>query len=210
METDIVQTVAHYAEETMGQEGFHYVSAVVANCKMLALELEALEENPITVDLDALVIAAYLHDISTVADGYQNHHVKSAQMAVEFLGEHDADAERISKVEQAILTHTAAIPVEERTGDVAEGQILYDADKLGRLSGLAVVTSLIEFGARYPNQAVTGEVLATILRHIEERFIELYRGLHTEPARAMARDKFNRSIAFLDGVIEHLSDATPV
>jgi hypothetical protein len=78
------------------------------------------------------------------------------------------------------------------------------------LSGLAVVTSLIEFGARYSNQAVTGEVLAAILRHIEERFIELYHSLHTEPARTMARDKFNRSLAFLDGVIEHLSDATPV
>ena len=77
-------------------------------------------------------------------------------------------------------------------------------------SCVAVVTSLIEFGARYPNQAVTGEVLAAILRHIEERFIELYQGLHTEPAHTMTRDKFNRSLAFLDGVIEHLSDATPV
>lgn len=210
METDIAQAVAHYAEETMGQEGFRYVSAVVANCKMLALELEALGENPIPIDLDALVIAAYLHDISTVMHGYQNHHVKSAQMAVELLRELDADAECISKVEQAILTHTAAVSIEERNGDLSEGQILYDADKLGRLSGLAVVTSLIEFGARYPNQAVTGEVLAAILRHIEERFIELYHGLHTEPARTMARDKFNRSLAFLDGVIEHLSDATPV
>jgi hypothetical protein len=102
------------------------------------------------------------------------------------------------------------VPVEERNAAISEGQVLYDADKLGRLSGLAVVTSLIEFGARYPNQAVTSEVLATILHHIEERFIELYQSLYTEPARTMARDKFNRSLAFLDGVIEHLSDATPV
>ena len=41
-----------------------------------------------------------------------------------------------------------------------EGRILYDADKLGRLSGLAVVTSLIELGARYTNRAVTGDMLA--------------------------------------------------
>lgn len=210
METDIIQTVARYAEEIMGQEGFRYVSAVVANCKMLALELEALEESPASVDFDALVTAAYLHDISTVAHGYQNHHVKSAQMAVEFLREGDADTQRISKVEQAILTHTTAAPIEERNGDISEGQILYDADKLGRLSGLAVVTSLIEFGTRYPNQPVTSEVLAALLRHIEERFIELYHSIHTEPARTMARDKFNHSLAFLDGVIEHLSDATPV
>ena len=210
METNVIQAVARYAEETMGPEGFHYVSAIVANCKMLALEMEALEENPTTLDFDALVIAAYLHDISAVTHGYQNHHVKSAEMAVEFLREHNVEAERISKVEQAILMHTKVVPIEERSADISEGQVLYDADKLGRLSGLAVVTSLIEFGARYPHRAVTGEVLATILRHIEERFIELYQALYTEPARTMAQDKFNRSLAFLDGVIEHLSDATPI
>ncbi len=194
----------------MGHEGFRYVSAVVANCKMLALELEELETHTVTLDRDALVIAAFLHDVSTVKQGYQNHHVKSAAMAVEFLHAHDVDAQCISKVEQAILTHTTVVPVEERNTNISEGQVLYDADKLGRLSGLAVVTSLIEFGARYSNQAVTSEVLAAILRHIEERFIELYQALYTEPARVMARDKFNRSLAFLDGVIEHLSDSTPV
>jgi HD superfamily phosphodiesterase len=210
MQTDIIHTVARYTEEIMGQEGFHYVSAVVANCKMLALELETREESPITFDHDALVIAAYLHDISIVKHGYQNHHMTSAEMAVEFLREHKIDAECINKVEQAILTHMKNVPIEERNVAISEGQVLYDADKLGRLSGLAVVTSLIEFGARYPNQPVTSEVLATILHHIEERFIELYQSLYTEPARTMARDKFNRSLAFLDGVIEHLSDATPI
>ncbi len=53
-------------------------------------------------------------------------------------------------------------------------------------------------------------MLAAMLRHIEERFIELYQSLNTEPARIVAREKFNSTIAFLDGVIEHLNDATPV
>src|SRR5260370_28509975 len=209
-EKGIIKTVGRYAEETMGPEGFRYVSAVVANCKMLALEMEALEENPVTLDPEALVIAAYLHDISTVMHGYQNHHVKSAQMAAEFLGEYDLDAKRISKVEQAILTHTNVMPVEERNADISEGQVLYDADKLGRLSGLAVVTSLIEFGARYPNRAVNAETLAAILGHIEERFVELYQSLNTAPAREMAKEKFGNTLAFLDGVIEHFSNSTPV
>ena len=212
MDTGVVQAVARYAEETMGDEGFRYVSAVVANCKMLALELEAQAEDDAegALDTDALVVAAYLHDISTVSHGFQNHHIKSAEMAADFLRELDVPAEDIATVEQAILIHTIAVPADERDKPVTEGYILYDADKLGRLSGLAVVTSLIEFGARYPNRSVTGEVLAAILRHIEERFIELYQSLYTSPAREMARDKFNRTVAFLDGVIEHLSDATPI
>jgi HD superfamily phosphodiesterase len=213
MSTEVVQATARYAEEVMGSEGFRYVSAVVANCKMLALELEAQEseqESSPEVDADVLTIAAYLHDISTVAHGFHEHEVKSAEMAEEFLRNQDISPEQVQKVKQTILTHILASTDDQDTEGIIEGHILYDADKLGRLSGLAVVTSLIEFGARYPNRAVTGEVLAAILRHIEERFIELYQSLHTAPAREMAREKFHHTLAFLDGVIEHLNDATPV
>jgi HD superfamily phosphodiesterase len=209
MDTEVVHSVAHYTEEVLGQEGFRYVSAVVANCKLLSLELEA-QDDTTTLDSDALTIAAYLHDISTAQHGFQDHQVQSAAMAVEFLQKLALPAAQIEKVEQIILAHADAVPSEQRQEAPLEGLILYDADKLGRLSGLAVVTSLIEFGARYPNRAVTGDVLAAILRHIEERFIELYQSLHTAPARELAHEKFNTAIAFLDGVIEHLSDATPV
>jgi len=209
MSNDVVQAVAHYVEETMGSEGFRYVSAVVANCKMLAVQLETQEDHPVSLDTDALVIAAYFHDISTVAHGFLDHHMKSAELAAEFLQDCNVPEECIAKVQQAILTHITILPQEDR-GELTEGQVLYDADKLGRLSGLAVVTSLIEFGTRYLNQVVTREMLAALLRHIEERFIELYQSLYTAPAREMAREKFHHTLAFLDGVIEHLSDATPV
>jgi HD superfamily phosphodiesterase len=209
MDTEVVQAVSHYAEEVLGEEGFRYVSAVVANSKMLALELEAGEDAP-SVDMETLVIAAYLHDISTVAHGFHDHHHKSAEMAREFLRTQHASDELSQHVEQVLLAHTMAMPPEQRESAPIEAKLLFDSDKLGRLSGLAVVTSLIEFGARYPNREVTGEVLAAILRHIEERFIELYQSLNTQPAREMAREKFHNTLAFLDGVIEHLSDATPV
>ncbi len=203
----ILQAVVQYVEKTLGSEGFRYVSIVVANCKMLALQHE---DDTTVVDMDALVIAAYLHDISTVSQGFQQHHIASAQMAVEFLQSQQAAPELVRKVEQTILTHMTSRASEQSNTSSLEGRILYDADKLGRLSGLAVVTSLIEIGARYTNKAVTGDMLAAMLRHIEERFIELYQSLNTQPARDMAREKFNSTLAFLDGVIEHLSDATPV
>src|SRR5712692_5005079 len=206
IDMEVVPAVAKYVEDVLSQERFRHVCAVVANCKMLVAELEDTGD----LDMDALIIAGYLHDISTVAHGFSDHQLKSAEMTVEFLQELDVPAERIKKVEQAILMHSAALSAEQRESMSIESRILYDADKLGRLSGLAVVTSLIEFGSRYPNRAVTGEVLASILRHIEERFVDLYQSLNTAPARAMAKTKFGNTLAFLDGVIEHLSDATPV
>ena len=210
MESEVVQAVAEYTESVMGQEGFRYISAVVATCKMLALELENADAQANALNMDVLVISAYLHNISTIEFGFQEHQVKSAQMAAEFLREHKAADTLIQLVEKVLLAHTIVLPAEERATLPLEARIIYDADKLGRLSGLAVVTSLIEFGARYPNRAVNGEVLCAILRHIEERFVDLFQSLNTDPAREMAREKFGNTLAFLDGVIEHLSDATPI
>ncbi|HEY1349757.1 MAG TPA: HD domain-containing protein [Ktedonobacteraceae bacterium] len=209
MESEVVQAVAQYAESVMGQEGFRYISAVVATCKMLALELED-GEGTNALDIDALVIAAYLHNISTIESGFHDHQLKSAEMAVEFLHEVQAEDELVTSVGRIIRAHTTVLASQEQETRPLEARIIYDADKLGRLSGLAVVTSLIEFGARYPNRAVNGEVLCAILRHIEERFVDLFQSLNTAPARAMARVKFGNTLAFLDGVIEHLSDATPI
>ena len=210
MDDAIVQAVANYAEKVLGKEGFNYTCVVVANCRMLVAELEEENKEIHSPDMNALIIAAYLHNISAAEFGYSDHHVKSAEMAVAFLRTLDAPEQLVSHVEQIILTHTKAVAPEELDLIPLEGHILYDADKIGRLSGLAVVTSLIEFGARYPNRAVNAEILAAILRHIEERFIDLYQSLNTVPAQQLAKEKFGNTLAFLDGVIEHLSDATPV
>jgi HD superfamily phosphodiesterase len=210
MDYAMLQASADYAEQVLGKEGFNYISSVVANCRMLAAELDEAEEDISALDMDALIIAAYLHNISTVEFGFSDHHLKSAEMAVEFLRKLNAPEHCITKVGQIILTHTRAVAPNEEESIPLEGRILYDADKIGRLSGLAVVTSLIEFGARYPNRAVNAEILAAILRHIEERFIDLYQSLNTVPAHNLAKEKFGNTLAFLDGVIEHLSDATPI
>lgn len=208
MSIDIIQSAAQHAEAVLGSERFRYVCAVVANAKLLGEEVEA--EGTYRVALDALTLAAYFHDLSTASGAFHNHHIQSAAMAVEFLQQLDAPVPLIVQVEQAILLHTTAIPREKRTVASLEGQILYDADQLGRLSGLAVTTALLEYGAHHPEHTITGEGLVSMLRHIEARFVELYQSLHTAPARRLAQDKFNRTVAFLDGVIEHLWHVTSV
>ena len=128
MDNAIVQAVADHAETVLGKEGFHYISAVVANCKMLTAELEEHGGDISTLDMDALVIAAYLHNISTAEYGFTDHHLKSAEMAVEFLRKHDVPARSITKVEQIILTHTKAIAPDERESAFLDGVIEHLSD----------------------------------------------------------------------------------
>src|SRR5207247_9183419 len=115
METGVASTVAQHAQSVLGKERYRYVSAVVANCKMLALALESqeeAEENSGTreaIDLEALIIAAYLHDISTVAHSFHDHQLKSAEMAVEFLRGLELYKEQSKKIIQTNLVHKIAI-----------------------------------------------------------------------------------------------------
>src|SRR5260370_4470045 len=154
MESEVVQAVADYTESVLGQEGFRYISAVVATCKMLALELEGEGEEASKLHMEAMVLSAYSHMISTIELGFQDHHLRSAEMAVEFLEKQKAAEDLVSRVEEIILAHTTVLPAEERETLPLEARLIYDADKLGRLSGLPVVTSLIHFGPRYPNLTV--------------------------------------------------------
>lgn len=203
MQPELQDAIIRYVEEMLGSEGLLYVSKVVANCKMLAVD------HP-TVDVDALVMAAYLHDISTGVYGKQDHHRRSAEMAVSFLSDWDVHADTLARVRAAILVHSFSAPPEERDRIPLEGQILYDADKIGRLGGLAIVTALIELGAKYPDRTFSDETLATVLHHIEERYVELFQSLYTTTAKELCREKFGRTLAFLDGVLEQLTGSSEV
>ncbi len=203
MEPELQDAIMQYVQEMLGPEGLLDASKTVANCKMLAVDQQG-------VDQDALVMAAYLHDISTGVYGKEEHHRRSAEMAAAFLREWGVPAERVAAVQTAIMVHSFAAPAEERDLVPIEGQILYDADKISRLGGLAIVTSLIELGAKYPDRTFTNEALSAILHHIEERYVELFQSLYTDTAKELCREKFGRTLAFLDGVLEGLTGSSEV
>jgi HD superfamily phosphodiesterase len=203
MQPELHDAITRYVEEMLGAEGLLYASKIVANCKMLAV-------NHPSADVDALVMAAYLRDISTGVYGKQDHHRHSAEMAVGFLSDWDIHATTLARVRAAILVHSFVASSAERERVPLEGQLLYDADKIGRLGGLAIVTALIELGAKYPERTFSDETLATVLHHIEERYVELFQSLYTTTAKDLCREKFGRTLAFLDGVLEQLTGSSEV
>ena len=203
MEPELQEAIRHYVEEMVGTDGLVYASKIVANCKMLAVDQEG-------VDLDALVMAAYLHNVSAGVYGKQEHNKRSAEMAAAFLAEWEVAPAQVERARKAILVHSFVAPIEERLRVPIEGQILYDADKIGRLGGLAVITALIELGAKYPERTFSDESLSIVLHHIEERYVELFQSLYTDAAKDLCREKFGHTLAFLDGVLEQLTGSSEV
>ena len=78
-------------------------------------------------DKEIIEIAVWFHDISTLGGEYEEHHIKSAEIAEEFLLGIGYPKDKIKAVKHCILVHRGSRPGEVKT---KEAQILKDADAM--------------------------------------------------------------------------------
>ncbi len=89
-------------------------------------------------DLEALAMAAWLHDISKPGLGpVKDHGRKSAEVAGRFLRKHGISRKRIDIVKDTIMKHVG-LTLQEPL-DTAEARSLWDADKLVKLGAVGII-----------------------------------------------------------------------
>ncbi|MGC8786281.1 MAG: HD domain-containing protein [Anaerolineae bacterium] len=190
----IVEDVATYAKGAYPEADFPHIAEVVAYGQQLAKQMGADEE--------IVTIAAYFHDISRVTLGPEDHNIKSAEMAREWLSQHGYPQERIERVMAAIIAHMRAVAGPERESVPLEGRILYDADKISRAQGMGLIGMLVHLGAQTNWEGLTYAQLAAAIRRGRELTEEAYHSLYTEAARDLAGPGYKRAIAFCDGLLQ--------
>lgn len=85
--------------------------------KLLAEKLNA--------DVEVVELAAWLHDIGSIAYGRENHHITGAEIAEIKLKELNYPQSKIEEVKHCILSHRGSQDITPKT---IEAQILADAD----------------------------------------------------------------------------------
>ncbi len=190
----ILEKVAAYAKEAYPAADFPHIVEVVTYGQQLARQTGADEE--------IVTIAAYFHDLSRVTSGPEEHNVKSADMAREWLRQHGYPQERIERVMAAIIAHRLPVLGPERESVPLEGRILYDADKISRAQGMGLIGILVHLGAQTNWEGLTYAQLAAAIRWGCELTEETYRSLYTEAARELAGPGYRRAIAFCDGLLQ--------
>lgn len=81
----------------------------------------------LNADKEIVQIAAWLHDIGSIKGHYNEHHIKGAEIAEEFLKELSYPKEKIEKVKHCILTHRASKNIPKET---AEAEVISSADSM--------------------------------------------------------------------------------
>ena len=130
---NIVEQVRNFVEEECkkptskyGYEPYadHFIP-VVKYAKILAEKLNA--------DMEIVEIAAWLHDIGSIIEGRENHHIIGSKIAERKLGEFGYPEERIEKVKQCIFSHRGSFQMEKKT---TEQQIIADADAMSHFDNI--------------------------------------------------------------------------
>jgi uncharacterized protein len=189
----IAQELAAYAKRTYPPGDWPHIVEVVASGQQLAERTGA--------DEDIVTLAAYFHDISRASMGAQDHNVKSAEIAREWLQQRGYPEERIERVAKAIVAHMRPVTGPERQSVPLEGRVLYDADKVSRAQGFGLLSVLVRLGKQISWEDLSYRQLADAVKAGRDVTHEAYRTLYTDAARELAGPGYNRAIEFCDHLL---------
>ncbi|MHA1928250.1 MAG: HD domain-containing protein [Candidatus Thorarchaeota archaeon] len=155
---------------------FDHIQEVVRIAKVLAINTGA--------DLDVVVIASWLHDISKPGrNGPSNHGVVSADMAREILRDEGIDQDVIEKVCDAIVKHVGLTLDKPLTP--IEAQIVWEADKLNKLGASGLLHYII-VGLQY-NPGLSSIEIARDIREFIGLAERITASMDTPLAREIAK-----------------------
>ncbi len=190
---DFVKAVERIVQLIMPPEpvhGFPHVKRV----HDLALKLARNCKN--YVDMEALEIAAYLHDIGRMGElGEEDHAAASAEVAEFLMRLSGYPPDKIEKVKDAIMGHSFSSGRRPKT---LEGKILSDADKLDALGAIGIARVFMYSG--YKRRSLEDSI-----EHFKEKIIKLPQQMMTEEGRREAKERMRIILDFLNSLESELS-----
>jgi len=186
----LLDDVTAFAKSNYLERDWPHIIEVVTLARLLAARTGA--------DSETVTIAAYLHDISRATLGPKNHNVKSSEMAGEWLRQHGYPEERIERVTSAIESHLRPKTGPERLEVSLEGRILYDADKINRARGMALVGALVHLGSQSTWEGLNYQQLRAAIRRGSDASAEVLDSLYTDAARELALPGYRQTRDFCD------------
>ena len=134
--------------------------------------------------------------------GAEEHNVRSAEMAREWLAQHGYPAQRTDRVAAAVVAHMLSACGQDRDSVAIEGRILYDADKIARASGLPLLASLVHLGQQVSWEDLSYGQLAAAVNKGRQVTEEAFHSLYTAQARELAEPGYRRTLEFCDQILK--------
>lgn len=183
---DIVEIVMLYVEEEcknpLNEQGyepylFHFVP-MVEYAEKLADELGG--------DKEIISVAGWLHDIGSILEGRENHHISGARIAEAKLRELNYPEVKIEKVKNCILNHRGS---QQNNRETIEEKIIAEADTLSNFDNISGI-----FKMAFVHEALNqGEAKESVRRKLENK----YKQLHFERSKEIIKPKYEAVMLLL-------------
>lgn len=168
-------------ESNYGEAFEHHFKPTVKYAKELAEELNA--------DKEAVMIAAWLHDIGSIRHGRENHHETGAKIAEKKLRELEYPEEKKKLVERCIRNHRGSKEHENKR-EALEEKIVTEADALSSFDDIPGL-----FQAAFIHEDLNREEARESIKNKLQR---KWNQLHFEESREIVRPKYEAAMELLD------------
>jgi uncharacterized protein len=185
--SDIVSEIKKYVENECNKPtskygyepfSFHFIPTV-----NYALELQS----KLGGDKEIIEIAAWLHDIGSIIEGRENHHISGTKIAEAKLLELNYPEEKIELVKKCILNHRGSVKSER---DSIEEKIIAEADILSNFDNIAGI-----FKAAFTYEGLTqGEAQAAVKKKLTNKWNQL----HFPESKTIVAPKYNAAMIILE------------
>lgn len=174
-----IKTRCDAPSNAFGSGVFQHIQAVARNGALLAGQWNA--------DLEAVIIACWLHDIASITDKrlYEEHHIHGAVMAKEILDSFHYPPEKIELVQQCIRNHRGSAPRAKMT---VEERCVADADAISHFDA---VPSLLYLAFVQRNMS-----LADGTAFVRDKLDRSFRKLSPQ-SQALYADKYDHAMELL-------------
>lgn len=156
---------------------FHFVPMVKYALK-LSDEFKA--------DREVIEIAAWLHDIGSIIDGRESHHISGAIIAEKKLQELNYPKEKIELVKKCILHHRGSISEERQS---IEEKVIAEADAMSNFDNVSGI-----FKAAFVYEGLNqGAAKDSVRKKLQNK----YKRLHFKKSKEIIEPKFKAAMLLL-------------
>ncbi|MFH1801755.1 MAG: HD domain-containing protein [archaeon] len=186
MEINITEEIRKFVEEECkkptSKYGYppysdHFIP-MVNYAKKLAEKLNA--------DVEIVELAGWLHDISSIICGRENHHITGAEIAEKKLKELNYPEEKIKKVKKCILNHRGSVNNFKKS---IEEQIIADADAMSAYDDISCL-----FGAAF---VCEDKSRITAKNSVKQKLINSWNKLSLEESKKLIKPKYEAVMLLL-------------
>jgi len=184
-----------HSKELLKEEkvsGFDHVSRTAYWCRYMG-KIEG-------ADLEALDIAAFLHDIGLNKVGLPTHHTVSATMAEELLRKEGIDEDRVKQIGRIIERHAMHAPEAERI----EEKIMNDADRIDHMGAIGIVRAIAR--SILVKKDYSGDV-ADVPQLLRDAITNTKKRVYTDTARKLVDEKAAYIEEFIAQLERELAEA---